>query len=403
MSSPEVLTPRDEADLVEIVAAARAARTPLAVEGRGTRRDLGTPVETEKRVSLAAMSGITLYEPAELVLTARAGTPLADIEAELARNGQEFAFEPLDHSAILGTSPRAGSIGGTVAVNACGPRRIKSGAARDHLLGFRAVNGFGESFKSGGRVMKNVTGFDLSKVIAGSWGTLAIMTEVTLKVLPRAETEETVAILGLDDAEAGRAMREASGSSLEVSCLAHLPDDADGPFPGRASTLLRLEGPKVSVASRKADLIARFRDLGAAEVLCEDASRAAWSRIREAAAVARHPGSLWRVSVAPTDGPRLVAALAGLGLPLVGRLYDWAGGLLWLAFSGPAEAIAAPLRGEVDRLGGHATLLRATADERRRLPVFHPQPPALAALSARVKAAFDPDGLFEPGRMTGGR
>lgn len=396
----ELLTPRDEADLVEIVAVARAAHIRLAIEGRGTRAGLGHPVEAERCVSLAAMTGITLYEPAELVLTARAGTPVCEIEAALAANGQELAFEPMDHSAIYGTTPRSGSVAGMVAVNASGPRRIKAGAARDHLLGFRAVNGLAESFKSGGRVMKNVTGFDLSKVIAGAHGTLAILSEVTLKVLPRAETEETVAILGLDDGTAGRLMREASGTSLEVSSLAHLPEG--GPFAGTPATLLRLEGPKVSVASRKADLVARFRDLGAVEILDETASRGLWGEIREAAPVARRAGSLWRVSVAPSDGPALVAALVAQGLPLVSHLYDWAGGLVWLALEGAAAPIASRLRAAVDRLGGHATLVRGSRDDRASVPVFHPQPQALAALSARVKAAFDPDGLFEPGRMTGG-
>jgi glycolate oxidase FAD binding subunit len=397
----ELLTPRDEADLVEIVAAARSAHSSLAVEGRGTRARLGHAVEAERAVSLAAMTGITLYEPAELVLTARAGTPLSEIEAALAANGQELAFEPMDHSAIFGTAQRSGSIAGMVAVNASGPRRIKSGAARDHLLGFRAVNGLAQSFKSGGRVMKNVTGFDLSKVIAGSFGTLAILSEVTLKVLPRAETEETVAILGLDDVAAGRVMREASGTSLEVSSLAHLPEG--GPFAGTAATLLRLEGPKVSVASRKADLAALFRDLGAVEILDEAASRALWAEIREAAPIVHRPGSLWRASVAPSDGPILVATLRANGLPLAAHFYDWAGGLVWLAFEGPAAPVAAPLRAAVGRLGGHATLVRGSEADRAAVSVFHPQPPALAALSARVKAAFDPDGLFEPGRMTGGR
>ena len=397
----EVLTPRDEADLVEIVATARASASPLAVEGRGTRAGLGHPASPTRVVSLAAMTGITLYEPAELVLTARAGTPLSEIETALAAEGQELAFEPLDHSAIYGTAPRSGSVAGMVAVNASGPRRIKAGAARDHLLGFRAVNGLGESFKSGGRVMKNVTGFDLSKVIAGSFGTLAMLSEVTLKVLPRAETEETVAVLGLDDASAGRVMREASGTSLEVSSLAHLPEG--GPFAGTSATLLRLEGPKVSVASRKADLVARFRDLGAVEILDAAASRGLWAEIREAAPVARRDAGIWRVSVAPSDGPALVAALTTQGLPLVGHLYDWAGGLVWLAFDAPATTIAAPLRAAVDRLGGHATMVRGSQDDRASVPVFHPQSPALAALATRVKAAFDPDGLFEPGRMTGGR
>lgn len=397
-----VLTPRDEADLVEIVTQARAKRTTLAVEGHGTRRGLGRPVAAAATLSLAGLSGITLHEPAELVLTARAGTPLGEIEAALAAHGQELAFEPIDHSALYGHAARAGTIGGTVAVNASGSRRLKVGAARDHLLGFRAVNGLGDSFKSGGRVMKNVTGFDLSKVICGSFGTLAVMSEVTLKVLPRPETEETLAILGLDDATAGAVMREASGLPQEVSCLAHRPAGAGGPFGDRAATLMRLEGPAVSVAGRKASLTARFAALGAIEVLDVAASRAAWAGMREATAVAQVDGPVWRVSVAPSDGPALVARLRAAGLPLARHLYDWAGGLVWLGFASGGPEIGPAVRGAVAGLGGHATLMRGCEAERAGSEPFQPQPPALAALSARVKAAFDPDGLFEPGRMSRG-
>jgi len=396
----QTLSPRDERDLADIVTDARSRRTTLAVEGNGTRRALGRQVAADATLSLAGLAGITLYEPAELVLSARAGTPLAEIEATLAAHGQELAFEPIDHSALFGHAPRAGTIGGTIAVNACGPRRLKVGAARDHLLGFRAVNGLAEPFKSGGRVMKNVTGFDLSKLIAGSFGTLAVMSEVTLKVLPRAETEETLAILGLDDEAAGRLMREASGLAQEVSCLAHVPARPHGPFPDTAATLLRLEGPAVSVASREADLFARWRDLGPIEILGEDASRILWAEIREAGPVADHDGPVWRVSVAPSDGPALVRHLVETGLPLARRLYDWAGGLVWLALDSHFDMHDAHIRREVDRIGGHAFLVRAPEAARHAVSVFHPQPAPLAALAARVKSAFDPDGIFEPGRMS---
>lgn len=396
----QTLAPRDERDLVEIVADAHARRTPLAVEGHGTRRSLGQPVEVSSTLSLAGLTGITLYEPAELVLSARAGTPLEEIEAALAACGQELAFEPIDHSTLFGHAPRAGTVGGMVAVNACGPRRLKVGAARDHLLGFRAVNGLAEPFKSGGRVMKNVTGFDLSKLVAGSFGTLAVMTEVTLKVLPRAETEETLAILGLDDEAAGRLMREASGLPQEVSCLAHLPARPHGLFPETAATLLRLEGPAVSVASREADLFARWRDLGPIEILGEDASRALWADVREAGPVAEGDDPIWRLSVAPSEGPALVARLREHDLPITRWFYDWAGGLVWLAIDSHFDMHDDRIRSDVDHVGGHAFLVRAPLAARHATPTFHPQPAPLAALAARVKAAFDPAGIFEPGRMS---
>ncbi len=391
--------PRDEADLVEIVRAARGARETLAIEGRGTRRALGRPVEADATLSLAGLSGITLYEPAELVMTALPGTPIAEIRATLAARGQELAFDPIDHATLFGHEAGTGSIGGAFAVNAGGPRRPKMGAARDHLLGFRAVNGLGEAFKSGGRVMKNVTGFDLSKVVCGSFGTLVAVSELTFKVMPRAETCETVAVLGLDDEAAGRLMREATGLPQEVDAAAHLPAGVDGPFHGTSVTLIRLDGPAVSVASREADLVARWRGLGETEILGEDESRALWASLREAAPIVGHAGAIWRLSLAPSDGPAVVAALRDAHVACDAWFYDWAGGLVWLAVAPWAGPEAERIRAVVDRHGGHATLVRASEADRAAVPVFHPQPAPLAALAARVKSAFDPEGLFSPGRM----
>lgn len=396
------LTPRDEADLVEIVREARSKQTPLEIVGRGTRRGLGRPVEVPSTVDLSALDGIVFHEPSELVISARVGTSLSEIVGTLARAGQELAFEPIDHAALFGHPRGAGTVGGMVAVGWGGSRRLKVGSARDHLLGFEGVNGLGERFKSGGRVMKNVTGFDLSKLVTGSFGTLAILTQVTLKVLPRAETEETVAILGLGDRDGLALLREASGSAQEVSCLAHLPAGLHGPFGDASATLLRLEGPAVSVASREADLMARYRDRGAIEILGEDASRDLWRDLGEAVPVAGGGAQVWRVSVAPSEGANLVETLLANHLPLIGHFWDWAGGLVWLAVEPSADASAATIRRAVDAIGGHATLVRANAAVRAKVAPFHPQPAALAGLSARVKAAFDPDRLFNPGRMVEG-
>jgi glycolate oxidase FAD binding subunit len=356
-----ILTPRDEQDLVDIVRNARAVKTPLEVVGRGTRRALGRPVAVADTVDLSGLTGITLYEPSELVLTARVGTPLSEIVTTLAGSNQELAFEPVDHSALFGHAAGSGSIGGLIGVGTAGSRRLKIGAARDHLLGFRGVNGFGDAFKSGGRVMKNVTGFDLSKLVAGSYGTLAILTEVTVKVLPKAETEETIAILGLDDAAGLELLREASGSPQEVSCLAHLPAGLHGPFGDSAATLLRLEGPAVSVASREADLTARYRDHGSIEILGEDASRALWADLGEARPIAGGETQVWRISVAPNRGADVVAAMRANGVALAGFFYDWAGGLVWAAVEPADDGHAAAVRAAVATTGGHATLVRASA------------------------------------------
>ena len=381
----EELAPRDEAELEEAIAGAVAGGVPLAVEGEGSKRGFGHAVEARRRLTTAALRGVSLYEPAELVLTAGAGTPLREIQGLLDQQGQQLAFEPLDYGLILGGPAGRGTLGGAVAVNASGPRRIRAGAARDHVLGFRAVSGRGEPFKSGGRVMKNVTGYDLSKLMAGSHGTLGVMSEITVKVLPRPETEETVAFRGLDDAAAVALMTAASGLPAEVSGFAHAPDEG-----GR--TGLRLEGPAVSVASRRESLLARFG--GEAEVLAEAASRAFWEAVRDVRPLAGRGEQLWRLSVAPADGAAVAARLAARGLPIAGRLFDWAGGLLWLALE--AGRHGAAIR---EGLAGHATCVRAPEAVRAADAVFHPQPPALAALSRRVKESFDPKRILNPGRM----
>jgi len=381
----DVLAPRDEADLEEAIAAAVAEGSALAVEGEGSKRGFGHAVEARRRLSTAAMRGISLYEPAELVLTAGAGTPLREIQGLLDQQGQQLAFEPADYGLILGGPADRGTIGGAIAINASGPRRIKAGAARDHLLGFRAVSGRGEPFKSGGRVMKNVTGYDLCKLMAGSHGTLGVMSEMTVKVLPKPETEETVVFAGLDDAAAVALMTAASGQPAEVSGFAHLPEEG-----GR--TGLRLEGPVVSVASRREALLGHFG--GEAEVLGEAASRAFWEAVRDVRLLAGRGEQLWRLSVAPADGAATVARLDERGVPIAGRLYDWAGGLIWLAVEAGRHASA--IR---EGLAGHATCIRAPDEVRAADPVFHPQPPALAALSRRVKDSFDPERVLNPGRM----
>jgi glycolate oxidase FAD binding subunit len=397
-AATETLDIRDAADAAEAIVAANARRAPLAIVGAGTKRGLGRHAPAAPEICTRALSGVTLSEPEELVLSARAGTPLAEIEALLDAHRQQFAFEPMDHAALYGGTARNATIGGVLAVNASGPRRIRAGAARDHLLGFHSVTGRGEIVKSGGRVMKNVTGYDLSKLVCGSYGTLALLTEVTLKVLPKAETEETLLLLGLDEASALRQLRRASGSSHEVSSFALLPAGLAPLALDASAAALRLEGPAISVTSRREALVAELRDSGARfDTLGPDASSALWTALRDVAPLAALPGQIWRVSVAPTDGGALVEALRPL--PLRAYFYDWAGGLVWLCLEPAADAHAGALRAAVDARGGHATLIRADDEVRARVDVFHPQPAPLAALTRRVKESFDPAHILGRGRM----
>jgi len=406
--SIEKIKPRNAAEVEQAIQWVLAEGKTLEVIGRGSKRTIGRAAQWDATLDLSGLSEITLYEPAELVLSAKAGTPLVEIETLLAANAQELAFEPADYGPLLGVPAGAGTIGGVIAANLSGPRRLKAGAARDHFLGVTAVSGRGESFKSGGRVVKNVTGYDLCKLLAGSWGTLAAMTEVTVKTLPRAETEETLLALARDDATAAMAMTAAMGSYADVSGAAYLPA---GPASRvgelqavGGATALRLEGVAPSVAHRK-DLLAKvLAGFGKLESLSAAASRALWRAISDvapfAAGGARGDRYVWRISTAPTRGVEIGRKLAEAAQ--AESFYDWAGGLVWAALPPADDAGAAVIRNLVRAAGGHATLIRAPTALRAKVDVFEPQNPALAALTKRVREGFDPRGVLNAGRMWAG-
>jgi glycolate oxidase FAD binding subunit len=397
------IRPSTAEELREIVASAAAEETPLEILGAGTKRGYGRPVEAKTQVVLDGLCGIGLYEPAELVMSAKVGTPLAEIEARLADNQQQLAFEPPDYGALFGGEPGRGTIGGVIACNLSGPRRIKVGAARDHFLGVQAVTGRGDAIKSGGRVVKNVTGYDLCKLFAGSFGTLVAMTEVTFKVLPAPEHEATLLLRARTRAGGFAALRGAMNSAGDVAGAACLPAAAAArsSVPAIAAgaidlAALRLEGPAPSVRARAEGLKALLADEGELDELPPAQSAALWREIRD---VVLLPGGgpLWRISVTPSSGEPLLEALER-ELRLA-WLADWAGGLLWLAVDGSDDAGAAAIRRALSPHGGHATLVRASAELRAALPVFQPQEPALARLSARVKDSFDPKRILNRGRM----
>lgn len=407
----ERLCPRDEADVVEAVRWAVSNARTLDVAGSGSKARLGRPLQTDATLELKGLSGVTLYEPEELVLSARAGTPVAEIEALVAASRQMLAFEPMDFGPLLGVAPGGGTLGGLIACNLAGPRRPSAGAARDHALGIRAVSGRAEAFKAGGRVVKNVTGYDLPRGLSGSYGTLAAFTELTIKVLPRPETVETLLVLGLDDAAASAVMSAAVGSYYDVSGAAHLPAEVAATIPaiagaGAAVTALRLEGVQPSILHRRGKLEAMLRAHGTLSFLDADASRAFWQAVRDVTPFALPEGGdgetakvVWRVSVAPMAGPAVGAALREIGARC---LYDWAGGLVWIEMPGTAPD-AARLRAAVAGAGGgHATLIRASAAARAAEEVFQPLDPITGALITRMKNGFDPGRVLSPGRMYAG-
>ncbi|PYB77359.1 FAD-binding protein [Rhizobium wuzhouense] len=397
-----MLTPATETEAAALIREHAASKTPLHIRGGGSRAGFGNAVAADAILSSKALTGITEYNPAEMVMTARAGTPVAEIEAALAANGQGMAFEPMDHRGAMGTSGTP-TIGGLFAVNSSGPRRFTAGAARDHLLGLRFVNGAGDVVKAGGKVMKNVTGLDLVKLLAGSHGTLGFLTEVTFKVLPVPKTAATIVVSGLEDEQAMKALAAALSLSVEVSGAAHLPESVrarfiGGKLPDGSATVMRIEGLEASVAVRAEKLMAAMDGIGPVSRLDADDTQALWAEIRDVMPYADGTTRpLWRVSMAPSEAWKLVAGLrlrAGID-----AYYDWQGGLVWMRMEADPEAEV--LRHGIRTLGGgHATLVRAAPQIRAEVAAFEPQVPAVALLSARIRAKLDPHGIFNPGLMT---
>jgi glycolate oxidase FAD binding subunit len=408
----DTLKVRDAKDVEAAVRAAIAGDQPLEIIGHGSKRLIGQPMATNAVLDLSALNAVTSYEPNELIITVQAGAPLSDVLSLIDSKNQQFAFEPMNTSMLLGT-PDIGTIGGMIGAGLAGPRRIKAGGARDHLLGAHAVSGFGDSFKAGGRVVKNVTGYDLCKLLAGSWGTLAVMTEVTLKVMPRPESERTLVLRGLDDASANKAMTAALGSPFDVSGAAHVPNSvfrADTGGVGdlgsvqAAVTLLRLEGITGSASHRAAALAKLLAPFGSAEIVEDAASAAIWSSVRDlrpfAANGALGAWPVWRIVCPPASGGVLGERLArDTGGDVI---YDWGGGLIWAALPPKPDAQAALVRQRAEEASGHATLIRASEEIRRNVDVFHPQAGGLAALGERVRQSFDPKNILNRGRMLRG-
>jgi len=398
------LQPTSDIQVTEAVLWACAEEQPLELVGHGTRRGLGRPVQAGHTLDLSRLAGIVSYEPEELILVVRPGTPLAEVQAALAARGQALAFEPPDWAPLYGLPAGSGSIGGVISAGLSGPRRLKAGAARDHVLGVTAVSGRGEMFRAGGRVVKNVTGYDLPKLLTGAHGTLGVLTELVLKALPAPEVTRTLVLAGITAEAGAEAMAAALGSAAEVDAAAWLP--ADLPFtslpPRTPSIVLRLEGPLVSVTARLAGLRALLQGRAAMAVLEEAESQALWAEIRDAAPFVSRPELIiWRASVAPLAGPSVLAAVQR-AIPGAKGYLDWGGGLVWLSLPAGEARDGEVRRAVAAAGGGHATLIRAPEPVRAGVPVFQPEPDALAALSRRVKAQFDPKGVLNPGRMIAG-
>lgn len=398
------MRPADEREFSRVLAEATATNTPVEVTGGLSKREIGRPTNMAHSISTKGLRGITLYEANEMVMSARAGTALTDIEQALAARNQMLAFEPVELAAMTGGEPGEATIGGIFATNVSGARRIRTGAARDHLLGLRAVNGRGEVFKSGGRVMKNVTGYDLCRGLAGSWGTLAIMSEVTFKVQPAPEDTGTLILLGLPDEIAVEVMCSAMTTPYEVSGAVHLQPALVARMwheglreQGQAITALRIENFAKSVAYRLSRLREHLKAYGEIHALDRDNSLLMWSELQQLSVLQGSSAPLWRISTSPIAGPKVVAAISAY--MECHAFYDWSGGLVWAEVLPTTDAGAADIRRVIATHGGHAMLIRAEPAVRAAVDVFQPLEAGLERISRKLKGAFDPAGILNPGRM----
>ncbi len=438
----DIITPESEEALAEAIAETAGRERRLRITGHGTRSGLGAPVAADAVLRTTELKGVEEYQPEELTFTALAGTPLAEIEAMLAQRRQMLPFEPPRFAEVLAaygaqqppatetagaavdhSADDAGTLGGVVSVGMAGPRQILRWSVRDHVLGFSAVNGRGELFKAGGRVVKNVTGYDLPKLMSASFGTLAVLTRLTVRVLPAPERAITLTCRGLDAPAAVAAMSRAMLTPAEVSAACWLPEtlvpaalktgapeDATG---GGTLTCLRVEGFAGSLKSRAEMLRAAMQGHGDWTLAEGEAWDDFWAGLRDvrpmlAGAAEEVPEGdagrhwLWRITLAPASGGKLAAALMDK-LQAAHLFIDRAGGLIWLSLPLPALPDAADgaeaLRRVCGECGAQAMLFAAPQEYRAAVPVFAPQPQALAALQQRVRTQFDPAGIFNPGIM----
>lgn len=392
-----IQNPISEEEIAEIVRKANADNTTIEIVGGGTRLGLGNPVDADMQLSTSKLSGITLYEPGALTIVAKAGTPLAEIETALAKEGQHLPFEPADYRPLMGSKGEP-TIGGVVACGISGPKRFQGGACRDCLIGVRFINGAGDIIKNGGRVMKNVTGYDLVKLMAGSFGTLGILSEVSFKVLPLAEKTTTIAVEGLSYTEAIAALAKAATSPFDPTGLAYLPADNEA-----ARVLIRLEGFDNQLEYRAERVSELMEPFGAINRLDGKQHLDIWKQVRECSKFAGRAGSVWRVSVKPGDADGFLNRI--LNDAKLEYFLDWAGGLIWvfadeetLGANGGSAGVTTILRNGLSGIGGHATLVRA-ADKDNVASSFQPEAPGVAALSAAIKQQFDPANILNPGRM----
>ena len=381
-----------EIEIAEQIRDADANGRTLEITGGGTRKGLGRPLFADDILSTTRHSGITLYEPGALTIVVRAGTPVKQVTDTLYNEGQQLSFEPMDHRPLYAIEGEP-TIGAVAACNISGPRRIQAGACRDSLLGVRFVDGQGNIIKNGGRVMKNVTGLDLVKLLCGSHGTLGVITQLAFKILPAAERAATLAIDGLSVKDAITALSRALGSPFEVTGAAHLPQNTLS----SAQTVLRVEGFEKQVDYRLDALRKSVAGRHDTNIIEGRKHIALWQRIRDVEPFAGSDKPVWRLSVKPGDAPAIAKDIARETDAQF--VFDWGGGLIWVQVDDRKTARGTKIRAIIARYGGHAMLVRALDSVRSSIPVFHPQSGHAASLSKSIREKFNPRDLLNPGRM----
>ncbi len=388
------ITVISEREIVDAVREARVAKLPFDIVAGGTKHAFGRPQAlSERTLDVGRLRGIQNYEPEELILTVKPGTRLTEIELVLSEKGQRLGFDPPDSAALFGAGG-VSTIGGAVSADWSGSVRVRHGGARDSLLGLRGVNGFAEAFKAGGKVVKNVTGFDIPKLACGAFGTLCVLTELTFRVFPKASHAATLMLRDVAPQEGFQALRRIWSSPLEATGLAYIAPLAIAELlgeVGKGAALFRVEGEPEPLKEKVQMLRSA---LGARDVKDVALGDAAFARLSAGAPFAATGHDVWKIGVPPSEAPRTAEAI---GTEL--WYGDLAGGVLWFGLEPDNAASIAKLRAAVARAGGHATLVRAGLPTRKRVAVFPQETPERAELTRRVKAAFDPLSLFNPGRM----
>jgi len=406
----DLLFPKNEKELAEIIKKFYKSNYPIEVLGSGSKRQIGKQLQCTKTISLSKLDGIIEYLPEELYIKIKAGTNIEKIESELKKNKQELAFEPIDFGYLFLGKSNYGTAGGQVACNISGPRRFKSGSIRDHILGFRAVNGRGEIIKSGGTVVKNVTGYDLSKLICGSYGTLVALTEITFKVLPLAEESKTLVIHDLTIDSSPHYLEKAISSSNEVSGASFLPIDPickncemnientfklnDLEYKG-SLTAIRVEGSKQSINERVENLKKELNILNFKVSILETfQSEILWRKIKNLEFFSKTKNNIFRISIPPSECAKLIYELPNM----FKYFLDWGGALIWMEACKLSEKKFESIRTKVVKHNGYISMIKNS----NQLPFVEDVFTINSArfnISQNIKKSFDPKGILNPGKM----